>query len=142
VGAGNWGPPFLPHIEGAKTFTEEVKRQSAYFIAVNRNKKSVTLNLKTPEGARICKELAKTADVLVENARDLLCDRDILNVRCSKSLGSSTRWVWVTTISRRLTQTSSTVQSLAMGKTAHIALTQATTLLWAEKLVLFMRECT
>ncbi|MEZ4616275.1 MAG: CaiB/BaiF CoA-transferase family protein [Caldilineaceae bacterium] len=50
-----WGPPF--------TATGE----SAYFLCVNRNKESITVNLKTPEGQQILRELAARADVLVEN---------------------------------------------------------------------------
>jgi formyl-CoA transferase len=42
---------------------------AASFLAVNRNKRSVTLDLKQPEGVAILKELAATADVLVENYR-------------------------------------------------------------------------
>lgn len=55
-----WGPPFA---EG----------ESAYYLSVNRGKKSIVINLKTPEGQTIVKELAKRADVLVENfkVRDL-----------------------------------------------------------------------
>ncbi len=51
-----WGPPWL-------------KEVSAYYIAVNRNKKSLTLNLKKPEGAQILKGLVKKGDVLLENFR-------------------------------------------------------------------------
>ena len=43
--------------------------ESAYFMSLNRNKESVTLNLKTPEGKEILKELVKKVDVLVENFR-------------------------------------------------------------------------
>ncbi|MBO9315285.1 MAG: CoA transferase [Chloroflexus sp.] len=50
-----WGPPF----------TED--GLSAYFIAVNRNKQSVTLNLKHPDGQAIARTLAQRADVLIEN---------------------------------------------------------------------------
>lgn len=50
-----WGPPF--------TDTGE----SAYFLAANRNKQSMTLNLKHAEGRRLLQELARRADVLVEN---------------------------------------------------------------------------
>lgn len=50
-----WGPPFTANGE------------SAYFLCVNRNKESLTLNLKTAEGRAILLELAKQADVLVEN---------------------------------------------------------------------------
>lgn len=51
-----WGPPF---IEG----------ESAYFICLNRNKKSLTLNLKHPKGVKVALELARRSDVLVENFR-------------------------------------------------------------------------
>jgi succinate--hydroxymethylglutarate CoA-transferase len=57
----------MPHKEGVKPYTASVTKQSTYFLGVNRNKKSLTLNLKTPEGIKIAKELAKTADVLIEN---------------------------------------------------------------------------
>lgn len=50
-----WGPPFDEHGE------------SAYYQSVNRNKRSVTLNLKTPEGRAVLRDLARQADVLVEN---------------------------------------------------------------------------
>jgi formyl-CoA transferase len=53
-GSRHWGPPW-------------VESESAYFQSVNRNKKSLTLNLKHPEGQAIFKKLAATADVLVEN---------------------------------------------------------------------------
>ncbi|KYK38695.1 MAG: CoA transferase [Theionarchaea archaeon] len=51
-----WGPPF---IDG----------QSAYFLSINRNKKSVTLNLKEKEGKEIFYTLSENADVIVENFR-------------------------------------------------------------------------
>jgi crotonobetainyl-CoA:carnitine CoA-transferase CaiB-like acyl-CoA transferase len=40
---------------------------SAYYTSANRGKKSITLNIASPEGQRIVRELAKTADVLIEN---------------------------------------------------------------------------
>lgn len=43
--------------------------ESAYFMSLNRNKESITLNLKAPEGKEILKELVKKVDVLVENFR-------------------------------------------------------------------------
>ena len=49
-----WGPPFL---EG----------ESAYFLSVNRGKRSLALDLKTKEGQEVVRRLAKEADVLVEN---------------------------------------------------------------------------
>jgi crotonobetainyl-CoA:carnitine CoA-transferase CaiB-like acyl-CoA transferase len=50
-----WGPPFTPNGE------------SAYFLCVNRNKASVTVNLKDPRGQAVVRALAAKADVLVEN---------------------------------------------------------------------------
>lgn len=43
--------------------------QSCYFLATNRNKRSITVNLKTDEGIQIIKDLAKNADVVIENFR-------------------------------------------------------------------------
>jgi crotonobetainyl-CoA:carnitine CoA-transferase CaiB-like acyl-CoA transferase len=43
--------------------------ESTYFMSVNRNKKSMTLNLKAPEGRELLKKLAKKSDVLLENFR-------------------------------------------------------------------------
>ncbi|KAK2869764.1 hypothetical protein Q8A67_024156 [Cirrhinus molitorella] len=49
-----WGPPF-------------VGEESAYFLSVNRNKKSIAVNLKDSKGTKLVTELAKVCDVLVEN---------------------------------------------------------------------------
>src|SRR6266700_191557 len=57
----SWGPPFLKDKDGGET------RESAYFLAVNRGKKSVTLDIAKPEGQRIARALAAKSDVLVEN---------------------------------------------------------------------------
>ena len=51
-----WGPPFQ-------------NGESAYFLSINRNKESVTLNLKHPDGRRVLDALIARADVLVENFR-------------------------------------------------------------------------
>lgn len=48
---------------------------SHYFIALNRGKKSLALNLKNPLGVEIARELARTADVVVENFRPGVMDR-------------------------------------------------------------------
>ncbi|XP_074140603.1 succinyl-CoA:glutarate CoA-transferase isoform X2 [Sminthopsis crassicaudata] len=57
-GAGDdtraWGPPF-------------VGSESTYFLSVNRNKKSIAVNIKDPKGVQIIKELAAVCDVFVEN---------------------------------------------------------------------------
>lgn len=49
--------------------------ESSVFVALNRNKSSICLNLKTQEGRRICLKLAKRADVLVENFGPGVIDR-------------------------------------------------------------------
>ncbi len=51
------------------------ERESLYFANMNRNKKGVTLNLKSPEGKAIFKELVKRADVVVENYRPGVMDK-------------------------------------------------------------------
>jgi formyl-CoA transferase len=64
-GAGDdtrgWGPPWMK--DGAGKDTAE----SAYFLSVNRNKKSVTLDISRPEGQKIARELADKSQVLIEN---------------------------------------------------------------------------
>ena len=57
-----WGPPF-------------VSGESTYFLSVNRNKESVTLDFKTPEGREVLDALIERADVLVENFRPGTLDR-------------------------------------------------------------------
>ncbi|MCK5051641.1 MAG: CoA transferase [Candidatus Cloacimonetes bacterium] len=43
--------------------------QSVYFISINRGKKSITINLKSPEGIKIIKEMVTEFDILIENFR-------------------------------------------------------------------------
>ena len=50
----HWGPPFIGN-------------ESAYFLSINRNKKSLTLNFKEDEARKIFLKLASEADVIVEN---------------------------------------------------------------------------
>ncbi|HVS30856.1 MAG TPA: CoA transferase [Thermoanaerobaculia bacterium] len=49
-----WGPPFVNGV-------------SAYFLSVNRNKESVALDLKSPSGRKIARQLIRRADVVVDN---------------------------------------------------------------------------
>lgn len=58
-----WGPPFVGKPYGP------YPGESAYFIAANRNKRSVTVNIQTKEGQEIVRKLAGISDVLVENYR-------------------------------------------------------------------------
>ncbi|MBF0544170.1 MAG: CoA transferase [Candidatus Riflebacteria bacterium] len=53
--------------DDSRAFGPFVNGFSAYFMSINRGKKSVTLNLKQPEGREIFLKLAKCADVVVEN---------------------------------------------------------------------------
>lgn len=46
-----------------------IEGESAYFMAINRNKRSIVLDLKHPDGKRIAVQLASQADVLVNNFR-------------------------------------------------------------------------
>jgi CoA:oxalate CoA-transferase len=55
--------------DDAREFGPFVEGESAYFASVNRNKASITLDLKEPEGAAVLADLVETADVLVENFR-------------------------------------------------------------------------
>ena len=56
-----WGPPFLKDREGNDT------REAAYFMSANRGKKSIALDIAKPQGQAICRQLARRADVLLEN---------------------------------------------------------------------------
>ena len=56
-----WGPPFLKDADGQET------RDSSYFLSANRGKQSVTVDLASPEGQEIIRQLVRDADILVEN---------------------------------------------------------------------------
>ncbi|OZI36977.1 CoA transferase [Bordetella genomosp. 10] len=56
-----WGPPNLMDARGERT------QESAYYLAANRNKKSVALDIATPQGAQALRDLALHCDVFVEN---------------------------------------------------------------------------
>lgn len=64
-GAGDdtrgWGPPYVKDEQGADT------SEAAYYVSANRNKKSVALDIASPRGAEIVRELARQSDVFVEN---------------------------------------------------------------------------
>ncbi|WP_459616648.1 CaiB/BaiF CoA transferase family protein [Bordetella sp. 2513F-2] len=64
-GAGDdtraWGPPYLRDAEGNET------TEAAYYLSANRNKLSVALDIATPRGAELVRELAAQSDILVEN---------------------------------------------------------------------------
>ncbi|GIZ51393.1 CaiB/BaiF CoA transferase family protein [Noviherbaspirillum aridicola] len=64
-GAGDdtrhWGPPYLQDAQGRDT------TEAAYYLAANRNKRSITLDIASPEGQEIVRALARQSDVVLEN---------------------------------------------------------------------------
>lgn len=64
-GAGDdtraWGPPYVTGTDGEPT------SESAYYLAANRNKRSIAVDMSTPEGAALIRKLARHCDVVVEN---------------------------------------------------------------------------
>ena len=56
-----WGPPFLTDSNGEET------DQATYFTSCNRNKRSVTIDMATPEGQALLKQMAAQSDIVVEN---------------------------------------------------------------------------
>ncbi|PQE21124.1 transferase family III protein [Rutstroemia sp. NJR-2017a WRK4] len=60
----HWGPPYAKYLDGSG---KEGPGESAYFFAVNRNKKSLGLSFKHPSAVKILHKLAAESDILVEN---------------------------------------------------------------------------
>jgi crotonobetainyl-CoA:carnitine CoA-transferase CaiB-like acyl-CoA transferase len=56
-----WGPPFIKDANGNDT------DQASYFTACNRNKRSVTVDMATPDGQALLQQMAAQADIVVEN---------------------------------------------------------------------------
>ncbi|KAG9746066.1 CoA-transferase family III, partial [Aureobasidium melanogenum] len=61
-----WGPPYAAHIKETPS-KSPTPGESAYFLSVNRNKKSLALSFQSPSGVEILHKLAAECDVLVEN---------------------------------------------------------------------------
>ena len=61
-----WGPPFMSTATG---------RESTYFLATNRNKRSITVDLKDPDERPFIEQMVRWADVIVENFRPGVMDR-------------------------------------------------------------------
>jgi crotonobetainyl-CoA:carnitine CoA-transferase CaiB-like acyl-CoA transferase len=57
----HWGPPFARDQSGHETL------ESAYFISINRNKRSITVDISKPEGQELIRQLTKESDVVIEN---------------------------------------------------------------------------
>ncbi|TVT49847.1 MAG: CoA transferase [Denitromonas halophila] len=57
----HWGPPYLADETGAPT------SEAAYYLGANRNKRSVTIDITTPDGQQLVRDLAARSDVVIEN---------------------------------------------------------------------------
>lgn len=64
-----WGPPFLKDRDGTAT------REAGYYLAVNRGKRSVTVDLADPAGQAVIRELAAQSDIVLENFKSGTLDR-------------------------------------------------------------------
>lgn len=85
----SWGPPYL---EG----TTPEDGYSAYYIAANRNKKSITVNFRSEEGKDVIKRLAKDADVVVENYKTGSLARLGLDYDDLREINPALIWVSIT----------------------------------------------
>ncbi len=56
-----WGPPWLRDTNGEET------KESSYYLSINRGKRSITVNIGTPDGVELIRRLAGQSDVVVEN---------------------------------------------------------------------------
>ena len=70
-----WGPPYI-------------NSESAYFLSINRSKRSLTLNLKDPKGKDIFMQLARDADVILENFTPGVMERLSMDYDSVKSINS------------------------------------------------------
>lgn len=61
--------------DDARSYAPHINGESAYYANLNRNKKGITLNLKSNEGKEILKKLVKKADIIIENFRPGVMDR-------------------------------------------------------------------
>ncbi|MDQ2929137.1 MAG: CoA transferase [Pseudomonadota bacterium] len=57
----SWGPPFVRDSQGSET------GDAAYYLGTNRNKRSITIDIATPQGAELVRTLANQCDVFIEN---------------------------------------------------------------------------
>lgn len=63
----SWLPPSAPVSPNSPKESSHLPPESAYFLAVNRNKRSITVNFKDPAGLEVMQKLVRSSDVLVEN---------------------------------------------------------------------------
>jgi crotonobetainyl-CoA:carnitine CoA-transferase CaiB-like acyl-CoA transferase len=91
-GAGDdtraWGPPWVSMPDG--------RTESTYFAGVNRNKRSVALDLQTPDGLAAARDLARSADVVVENFRPGALDRLGIGYESVRTTNPAVIWASIT----------------------------------------------
>ena len=83
-----WGPPWAG-------------TESAYYLSANRNKRSLTLNLKEPEAQEIVRDLAKQCDVVVENLRAGSLERMGIGYEQLSQVNPALVWVTISGYGRR-----------------------------------------
>lgn len=83
-----WGPPWAG-------------TESAYFLSTNRNKKSITLNLKEPRAQEIIRDIAAKSDVVVENFRPGSLERMGIGYEQLSQLNPALVWATVSGYGRR-----------------------------------------
>lgn len=83
-----------------RNFPPFVNGMSHYYIALNRSKKSVALDLKSPEGVQIAKELAAQSDIVLENFRPGVMDRLGLGYDVLKALNPALIYCSITGFGR------------------------------------------
>lgn len=86
----SWGPPFLKDQQGNDT------TEAGYFLAVNRGKRSITLDIATAEGQRIVRELVQHSDIVIENFKVDTLDRYGLGYEDLKAIKSDIIYCSVT----------------------------------------------
>lgn len=75
----HWGPPWLPQASAGDS------RESAYFLAANRNKRSLTVDLASNAGQELIRALAAKADVVVDNFNAGTLERWGLDAECLRA---------------------------------------------------------
>src|SRR6266542_5103407 len=85
-GSGEWE-------RGLRAMGELLAGQSPFFLAMNRNKQSLTLNLKDPRAREIVLKLAETSDLVVENFRPGVMDRLGVGVEALRAVNPSIVYV-------------------------------------------------
>ncbi|PVV01619.1 hypothetical protein BB560_003958 [Smittium megazygosporum] len=72
----SWGPPFMNHVKDFSGCVDKSNKlkphinpegESLYYLSVNRNKKSITVNLREKGGQQVIRDLAAKSDIVVEN---------------------------------------------------------------------------